>query len=129
MNTSITVRNEGQWPIAPYPADGVGLGPGQRTYSAASKLDFPAFVRILHHWRWLVLGASQWQLKFPAPVRVGDHLRLRLTVQGKRESSRPERGHFDLLYELVNQAGDLALSVLVAGLIARRPQNVSRLAS
>ena len=79
--------------------------------------------------RWLVLGASQWQLKFPAPVRVGDHLRLRLTVQGKRESSRPERGHFDLLYELMNQAGDQALSVLVAGLIARRPQNVSRLAS
>jgi len=79
--------------------------------------------------RWRVLGASQWQLKFPAPVRVGDRLRLRLTVQGKRESSRPERGHFDLLYELVNQAGDTALSVLVAGLIARRPLDVSRLAS
>ena len=79
--------------------------------------------------RWLVLGASQWQLKFPAPVRVGDRLRLRLTVQGKRESSRPERGHFDLLYELVNQAGDTALSVLVAGLIARRPLSVSRPAS
>ena len=79
--------------------------------------------------RWLVLGASQWQLKFPAPVRVGDRLRLRLTVQGKRESSRPERGHFDLLYELVNQAGEVALSVLVAGLIARRPRSVSRLAS
>jgi acyl dehydratase len=79
--------------------------------------------------RWRVLGASQWQLKFPAPVRVGDRLRLRLTVQGKRESSRPERGHFDLLYELVNQAGEVALSVLVAGLIARRPLSVSRLAS
>ena len=57
MNTSITVRNEGQWPIAPYPADAAGLGPGQRTYSAAAKLDFPAFIRILHHWRWLILGA------------------------------------------------------------------------
>ena len=79
--------------------------------------------------RWLVLGASQWQLKFPAPVRVGDRLRLKLTVQGKRESSRPERGHFDLLYELVKPAGDVALSVLVAGLIARRPRSVSRLAS
>jgi len=78
---------------------------------------------------WRVLGASQWQLKFPAPVRVGDRLRLRLTVQGKRESSRPERGHFDLLYELVNQAGEVALSVLVAGLIGRRPRSVSRLAS
>jgi capsular exopolysaccharide synthesis family protein len=57
VNTSITVRNEGQWPIAPYPADASGLGRGQRTYSAAARLDFPAFIRILHHWRWLVLGA------------------------------------------------------------------------
>jgi polysaccharide biosynthesis transport protein len=57
VNSSITVRNEGQRPIAPYPADVAGLGPGQRTYSAAARLDFPAFIRILHHWRWLVLGA------------------------------------------------------------------------
>ena len=71
--------------------------------------------------RWAVLGASQWQLRFPAPVRAGDRLRLRITVKAKRESSRPERGHFDLLYELLNQSGEVALSVLVAGLIARRP--------
>ncbi|MBW0007123.1 MAG: capsular biosynthesis protein, partial [Sphingomonas sp.] len=57
MNTNITVRSEGQWPIAPYPADAAGLAPGQRTYSAAAKLDFPGFIRILYHWRWLVLGA------------------------------------------------------------------------
>jgi len=72
--------------------------------------------------RWAVLGASQWQLRFPHPVRIGDRLRLRLTVQAKRESSRPERGHFDLLYELLNQADAIVLSVLVAGLIARRPR-------
>jgi acyl dehydratase len=71
--------------------------------------------------RWKVLGASDWQLKFPAPVRSGDRLRLKVTVKDKRESRRPERGHFDLQYELVNQKGDVALSVLVAGLIARRP--------
>jgi hypothetical protein len=46
---------------------------------------------------------------------------LRITIKGKRESSRPERGHFDLLYELLNQDDDVALSVLVAGLIARQP--------
>ncbi|MBS0224418.1 MAG: MaoC family dehydratase N-terminal domain-containing protein [Proteobacteria bacterium] len=71
--------------------------------------------------RWRVLGASEWQLKFPTPVRLGDRLRLRLTVEAKRESSRPERGHLDLRYELMNQADAVALSVLVAGLIARRP--------
>ena len=75
--------------------------------------------------RWRVLGASEWRLRFPAPVRLGDRLQLRVTVDSKRASSRPERGHIDLLYELVNQKGDVALSVLVAGLIARRPSGWS----
>ena len=58
MNTNIAVRNEGQWPIAPYPQDGANLGAGQRTYSAAAAmLDLPTFLRIVQHWRWLVLGA------------------------------------------------------------------------
>ena len=56
MNTNIAVRNEGQWPIAPYPADG-SLGVGQRSYSAAAILDLPTLLRIIHHWRWLVLGS------------------------------------------------------------------------
>jgi polysaccharide biosynthesis transport protein len=57
VNTSIVLRNEGQWPIAPY-AEGASLGPGQRTYSgAATILDFPMLVRIIQHWRWLILGA------------------------------------------------------------------------
>jgi acyl dehydratase len=53
-------------------------------------------------------------------VRPGDRVRLRITIKGKRESGRPRRGHFDLLYELLNQAGNVVLSVLVAGLIERR---------
>ena len=57
MNTNLTVRNEGQWPIAPYPGPDVALGRGQRTYSAVNILDFQMLVRILYHWRWLVLGA------------------------------------------------------------------------
>ena len=71
--------------------------------------------------RWAVLGALDWHLKFPAPVRSGDRVRLTITIKSKRESSRSERGHFDLLYELLNQEGDVVLSVLMAGLIARRP--------
>jgi len=57
VNTNLTVRNEGQWPIAPYPAQEAALGRGQRSYSAANILDFQMLLRILHHWRWLVLGA------------------------------------------------------------------------
>jgi acyl dehydratase len=71
--------------------------------------------------RWAVLGALDWHVKFPAPVRSGDSIRLRITIRGKRESSRRERGHFDLLYEMLNQEGSVLLSVLIAGLIARRP--------
>lgn len=73
--------------------------------------------------RWAVLGALDWHLKFPAPVRSGDRVRLRITIKSKRESSRPERGHFDLLYELLNQEDDVVLSVLMAGLITRRPRH------
>jgi succinoglycan biosynthesis transport protein ExoP len=57
MNTNLTVRNEGQWPIAPYPVQDAALGRGQRSYSAANILDFQMLVRILHHWRWAVLAA------------------------------------------------------------------------
>lgn len=57
MNTNIAVRNEGHWPISPYDPNGASLGPGQRTYSAAATLDFPTLLRIIRHWRWVVLGA------------------------------------------------------------------------
>jgi polysaccharide biosynthesis transport protein len=56
VNTNITVRNEGQWPVGHYPPAAPQLAPGQRSYSAAAILDFPTLMRIVHHWRWLVLG-------------------------------------------------------------------------
>jgi capsular exopolysaccharide synthesis family protein len=57
VNTNLIVRNDGQWPIAPYPGAETALGRGQRSYSAVNILDFQMLVRILHHWRWLILGA------------------------------------------------------------------------
>ena len=56
MNNSLAVPNEGPWPVAPYGPPGPGPT-GQRSYSASSILDFATLVRIIHHWRWLVLGA------------------------------------------------------------------------
>lgn len=38
-----------------------------------------------------VLGALEWHLKFPTPVRSGDRVRLRITIKGKRESGKPQR--------------------------------------
>ena len=55
MNNSLAVPNEGSWPLGPLAPDNAVL-PGQRTYSATNILDFPTLVRIIHHWRWLVVG-------------------------------------------------------------------------
>ena len=57
MNNSIAVPDQGHWPLQPYAPQTPELGPGQRVYSAANILDFQTFVRIIHHWRWLILGA------------------------------------------------------------------------
>ena len=57
MNTTLPVPNEGQWPIGPYTAETDKLARGQRNYSSANILDLAALMRIVHHWRWLVLGA------------------------------------------------------------------------
>ena len=46
--------SQGPWPVGHFAPQ---LGPGQRTYSATNILDFPTLMRIIHHWRWLVLGA------------------------------------------------------------------------
>ncbi|MEO8453658.1 MAG: polysaccharide biosynthesis tyrosine autokinase [Sphingomicrobium sp.] len=55
MNKSLAVPNEGSWPIGPLAPDKSVL-PGERTYSASNLLDFPTLLRIIHHWRWLVVG-------------------------------------------------------------------------
>ncbi|MGZ2411612.1 polysaccharide biosynthesis transport protein [Sphingomonas sp. F9_3S_D5_B_2] len=58
MNNSIAVPSQGQWPLGHYrPDQATKLQPGHRTYSAAQILDFAAVVRIMQHWRWLILAA------------------------------------------------------------------------
>jgi capsular exopolysaccharide synthesis family protein len=57
VNNSVAVPNQGPWTVGQYAPEPHQLGPGQRSYSASSILDFPTLLRILHHWRWLVLGS------------------------------------------------------------------------
>ncbi len=58
MNNSITVPDQGPWPIQQFLPPGESkLQPGQRVYSAANILDLRTFLRIVQHWRWLILGA------------------------------------------------------------------------
>ena len=57
MNTSLPVPNNGPWPVGPYNPDADQPIRGQRNYSSANILDFATLIRIVQHWRWLVLGA------------------------------------------------------------------------
>ena len=55
MTNNIIVPRDGPWPPSPYLQE---QPPGRRTYSATNILDFPTFIRIVEHWRWLVLGLA-----------------------------------------------------------------------
>jgi capsular exopolysaccharide synthesis family protein len=51
------VPYDGFWPIGSYPGGTDQLGPGQRNYSATSILDLATIMRIVHHWRLLIIAA------------------------------------------------------------------------
>ena len=61
-------------------------------------------------------------LRWNVPVRGGDVLRVRLVVASKRESQiRPDRGIVVYDIEVLNQRGEIPLSVSLTGFIRRRP--------
>jgi capsular exopolysaccharide synthesis family protein len=57
VNTSLPVPNQEPWSTAVYDPQAGQLPRGQRNYSATNILDFGTLLRIVRHWRWLVLGA------------------------------------------------------------------------
>ncbi|MGP4024780.1 MaoC family dehydratase [Actinomadura sp. 3N407] len=61
------------------------------------------------------------ELRWPAPVRPGDALRLRVTVLEARASrSKPDRGIVHTRAELLNQDGQLVLHTLPMNMLKRR---------
>jgi capsular exopolysaccharide synthesis family protein len=57
LNNNLVVSKEEAWALRPYGADQPAVR-GQRVYSAINLLDLSTLLRILFHWRWLVLGAT-----------------------------------------------------------------------
>jgi capsular exopolysaccharide synthesis family protein len=57
VNKGLPVPSDGSWPVGAYSPDGDQFSRGKRNYTASNILDFRTLVRIIHHWRWLVLGA------------------------------------------------------------------------
>ncbi|MEU8340616.1 Acyl dehydratase [Actinomadura meyerae] len=62
------------------------------------------------------------ELRWPAPVRPGDSLRLRVAVLEARPSrSKPDRGIVRTRAELLNQDDQVVLDTLPMNLLRRRP--------
>jgi acyl dehydratase len=62
------------------------------------------------------------ELRWSLPVRPGDELTLRATVEEAQPSrSKPDRGIVKTRVELTNQAGDVVLRLLATNFIRRRP--------
>ena len=62
------------------------------------------------------------ELKFLQPVRPGDVLRFRSTVlEAAASKTKPNRGTVTFRWEIVNQRGEVALSMIGKQLFLRRP--------
>jgi len=62
------------------------------------------------------------ELRWPNPVRPGDRLLLRATIMEARESrSKPDRGVVRTRAEMLNQNGDVVLSLVAVNMVAKRP--------
>jgi acyl dehydratase len=63
------------------------------------------------------------ELRWTKPVRPGDTLRVRATVLDTRPSaSRPDRGLVRSLVEVINQHGDVVMSMKAMNMLKRRGQ-------
>ena len=61
------------------------------------------------------------ELRWPAPVRPGDSLRLRCTfVETRRSRSKPDRGLVRTATELINQKDEIVLTLTAMNLIRAR---------
>ena len=65
-----------------------------------------------------LLGLDDW--RFSTPVKLGDTIRLRMTLAEKRLTSKPGRGIFRWRYELLNQSDQVCAQGDVTRLIACR---------
>lgn len=63
------------------------------------------------------------ELRWPRPVRPGDTLTVHATIQQARRSrSKPDRGLLHILLEVLNQNGDVVLSMKPVNLVRVRNQ-------
>ena len=64
-------------------------------------------------------------MKLPAPVRIGDSIRVRARVSGKRETKNPGRGVTTFHWEVLNQRDETVMLLDYLLLMHRRLVSVS----
>jgi 3-hydroxybutyryl-CoA dehydratase len=64
-----------------------------------------------------------WEWKFSAPVLPGDVIKVRMTVTGKRETKRPDRGILTIQFDVTNQDAKTVQSGINTLMVRRRTQS------
>jgi 3-hydroxybutyryl-CoA dehydratase len=53
------------------------------------------------------MASLYWNYKFTAPVLIGDTVRLKVTIQSKRETKKPDRGIVVEYVAMLNQRNEV----------------------
>ncbi len=69
------------------------------------------------------LGLKEWNFK--KPIFFGDTIKVRITVEDKRETSKPGRGIVHWRREVMNQKGEVVQEGLTLTLVNCRPQEAA----
>lgn len=67
-----------------------------------------------------LLGIDEWRMH--GPVKHGDTVHMRATVEGKKETSKPDRGVVTFKREFVNQHGTVVQSMKATIMYKRRTE-------
>jgi acyl dehydratase len=59
--------------------------------------------------------------KFKGPIKIGDTIRVRAKVAGKKETGKPDRGIVTLFRQVLNQRGEVVQEGETDIMVARRP--------
>jgi acyl dehydratase len=72
--------------------------------------------------RFRAVASLGWNWKFCGPILVGDRIHAEITVAGRRETKRPDRGIVTLEFKVRNQNGQVVQEGTNELMILRRPR-------
>ena len=77
------------------------------------------FTRATQPYATLAFAGLRWKIK--GPIKIGDTIKVRMKVTGKRETSKPDRGIVTVQRHVVNQRGEVVQEGDTELMIERRP--------